>query len=80
MSGLHNQTVNYIVYIWRHECAVFLSVVVRMWLWESGDKENVINLDRIFFYINGWAEQKPQFCRLAIYTRLCVSECDIYFF
>lgn len=26
--------------------AVFLSAVVRMWLWEAGDKENVLNLDQ----------------------------------
>lgn len=26
--------------------AVFLSAVVRMWLWEAGDKDNVLNLDQ----------------------------------
>lgn len=51
MAGLCNQTVNYIVCIWRHDCvcvcvAVFLSAVVRMWLWEAGDKDNVLNLDQ----------------------------------
>ncbi len=25
--------------------AVFLNAVVSMWLWEAGDKENVLNVD-----------------------------------
>lgn len=44
MSGLSNQTINYIVCIWRQDCicvAVFLNAVVSMWLWEAGDRKCV---------------------------------------
>lgn len=49
MSAFSNQTVNYIVCIWRYDwlcVAVFLRAVGSMWLWKAGDKESMLNLDQ----------------------------------